>query len=298
MPRRKARQTRTNPIQPATVDLHLHSTASDGSYSPAKVIELAAARGLTTVALTDHDTVDGLAEAGAAADAHGMNFINGIECDAASTKGTLHILGYFVDPHCERLTSFLADARTRRRERNRAMLEQLKVHGIDLASDGHVISLDSLGRRHVAQRLVDLGVVSHPTAAFRDYIGEGGEAYVPMPSPGAREVIDVLHHAGGVAVLAHPVTLQAMNALELETTIARFVHYGLDGIEVVHPAQSQGQRQQFLQLAQRFDLVTTGGSDFHALAWKQPRGIGFGESVTEEVVSRLEARRRNRDKRQ
>ena len=295
MPHRKAGKSRSTPGQPATVDLHLHSTASDGSYPPAKVIELAAARGLTTVALTDHDTIDGLAEARAAADAHGMNFINGIECDAASTKGTLHILGYFIDPQCERLTAFLSDARARRRERNRVMLDKLTSLGIDLEIDEHHTSLDSLGRRQVAQRLVDLGVVNHPTAAFRDYIGEGGKAFVPMPSPGAREVIDVLHHAGGIAVLAHPVTLQIKNALELETTIARYVHYGLDGIEVDHPAQSQAQRQQFMQLALRFDLVTTGGSDFHALAWKQPRGIGFGESVTEQVVSQLEARRRNRE---
>jgi len=298
LPHRKNGQSRPTPGQPATVDLHLHSTASDGSYPPAKVIELASARGLTTVALTDHDTIDGLAGARAAVDAHGMNFINGIECDAASTKGTLHILGYFIDPQCERLTVFLSDARARRRERNRAMLDRLSSLGIELAIDEQHTSLDSLGRRHVAQRLVDTGVVNHPTAAFRDYIGEGGKAFVPMPSPSAREVIDVLHHAGGVAVLAHPVTLQIKNALELETTIARFAHYGLDGIEVVHPAQSQAQRQQFVQLAQRFDLVTTGGSDFHALAWKQPRGIGFGESVTEQVVSQLEARRRNREKRQ
>jgi len=259
-------------------------------------MELAAARGLQTVALTDHDTVNGLVEARAASEAHGMRFINGIECDAASSKGTLHILAYFIDPeHCG-LTEFLSDARARRRERNIALLEKLRDHGVDLGCDSvsDQAQLDSLGRRQIASDLVKKGVVNHPSAAFREYLGAGGKAFVPMPSPDVREVIDVLHAAGGVAVLAHPVTLQAANLLELETIIARFVHHGLDGIEVDHPAQAATQRKQFSQLARRFDLVTTGGSDFHALAWKQPRGLGFGVSVTEEVVAQLEARRPTR----
>jgi len=259
-------------------------------------MELAAARGLKTVALTDHDTVEGLAEARAAAEAHGMRFINGIECDAASVKGTLHVLGYFIDPDHSGLTEFLLDARTRRRERNIALLEKLKHHGIDLDGSQHLgeAAMDSLGRRQIASELVKLGVVNHPSAAFREYLGAGGKAFVPMPSPSVREVIDVLHAASGLAVLAHPITLQAANALELETTIAGFAYHGLNGIEVYHPAQSTTQRKQILQLARRFDLVVTGGSDFHALAWKQPHGLGFGVSVTEDLVARLEARRPTR----
>lgn len=296
LPRRKPRQLHRADAAPATVDLHLHSTASDGVYPPAKVMELAAARGLTTVALTDHDTVAGLDEARQAAGECGLRFVNGIECDAASRRGTLHILGYFIDPNCGPLTEFLDRARSRRTQRNQALLKRLATCSvtIDLSAIAPDGDMSALGRRQLATWLVTTGVVSHPTAAFRDYLGEGGQAYVPMQSPSAPDVIKTIHAAGGVAVLAHPVTLRCANSLEFETMLAGLVHHGLDGIEVYHPAQTEPQRSDLLKAAARFNLIVTGGSDFHSLKWKQPRGIGFGESVGVDVVDALEARRLQR----
>jgi len=281
-------------------DLHLHSTASDGVHAPARVVEMAQARSLSVVSLTDHDTVAGLAEASDAAARLGISFINGIEMDVAHRGGTMHILGYGFDPCEPGLVAFIDAARRRRIERNRAIVARLAESGIDIrddlpgADDG---GLRVPGRPDIAAALVRRGIVRDHRAAFRDFLGDGAAAWVPVTLPPAREAMEVIHAAGGVTVLAHPITLGCGSDLEFETVVARLVEDGLAGIEAHHPAQNDAFVKRVARIAGRFGLVATGGSDFHTIRRNEPRGAGFGiridARVADALVERLPTKRQN-----
>ena len=258
------------------VDLHTHSTASDGQLPPAEVVRLADELGLAAVALTDHDTLDGLAEAAEAArDLPRLRFVPGIEVSAVPPSGTLHILGLGVDPASPaiaRLAAFLREARQRRNPR---ILERLAELGLEVPMEDVLAVAGEpqpggkervVGRPHVAEAMVRRGLAASPTEAFEKYLARGRPAYVERERMSPRDTIRALRDGGILAVLAHPVQLACDNRAQLETILRSLIGLGLNGIEVYHSDHTPEQTRQYLDLARKYDLAVTGGSDFHGAA--------------------------------
>ncbi|MDY7010343.1 MAG: PHP domain-containing protein [Planctomycetota bacterium] len=280
------------------VDLHTHSTASDGDLRPADLVRQAEAEHLAALALTDHDTVAGLNEARRAAESLEVRFVPGIEISAIFAGGMLHIIGLGVDSnngHLQEITRLLRQARN---ERNPQMVAKLRELGMDvsmnelvaLASHGNRSDTDSVmvGRMHMAKLLRIKGCVGSEAEAFERYIGNGRPAYVDKERLSAREVIDAVHSAGGMAILAHPCELNCANNAVLERVVKSLVHDGIDGIEVYHSSHRDRQTSTYLNLARSLRLMVSGGSDFHGSA---KSGVKLGRPrVPLEVVEQILAK--------
>lgn len=292
------------------VDLHTHSTASDGTDDPADLPRLARQAGLDAFALTDHDTTAGLAAAAAAARKQGVRFVPGIElsvhADPFASKqtigedepadppaGSLHLLGYLVRTDCDALQALVKQLRDARATRNPQIIEKLRALGVNITEDDVLAAAQAgasdedehaIGRPHIAQVLLQKGYVKSIHEAFARYLGSGAAAYTPRALPFAGPAIDAVHAAGGVAVLAHPVSLR-LGPDHLEHTVARLADLGLDGIETQHPDHETGDTRRLKNLAERFDLITTGGSDYHG----SRKAIELGSVVApEETLEKLE----------
>ncbi|MDP6545311.1 MAG: PHP domain-containing protein [Phycisphaerae bacterium] len=258
------------------VDLHTHSNASDGRCSPADVIALADRAKLAAVALTDHDTTAGLPEARAAAEKFAdLHFVPGIELSAQFSSGTLHILGLGIDEEAPDLRALTRDLVGARNQRNPQMIARLGELGMDIelsdvlaVMSGSPTSVEGrvVGRMHIAEALRRKGYVHSTAEAFQRYLGNTGSAFIDKERLTPREVIDPIHQAGGIAILAHPVHLDYENSAQLELMVRRLVDAGIDGLEVVHSDHSPFQSRTYLQLARRLGLVVTGGSDYHGQA--------------------------------
>ncbi len=250
------------------IDLHLHSTASDGVNTPSEVVHLALERGLDVIALTDHDTLGGVAEAQRAADGTGLEVIAGIEVSSEGEWGNLHILGYYVDLENGPLQKMMQAMRDSRLGRARKMVRRLGGMGMPLEWEDvrALASGGSVGRPHVARALVNRGHVATIQEAFDRFLADDGPAYVPRLKLTPAEVIQAIIGAGGVASLAHPG--HYWTALEL---LPEFVGYGLCGLEVYYPDHSPDEIEALLTLCREHGLLATGGSDFH--------GPGFGEGA-------------------
>jgi len=258
------------------VDLHTHSDASDGRNTPAEVIALADAAGLAAVAITDHDTVAGLDEARKAAEAFDeLQFVGGIELSAKFRYGTLHILGLGIDPVDSELTALIDNLIESRNERNPKILARLQDMGIDIQMSEvlDVLSAPSgrsaapvVGRMHIGEAMRRKGYVHSTAEAFDRYFGPSGPAFVDKERLTPAQVVGAIHHAGGLAVLAHPVHLDYANSAQLERLVRGLVDSGIDGIEVAHSDHSEFQTRTYLQLARRLGLPATGGSDYHGAA--------------------------------
>jgi predicted metal-dependent phosphoesterase TrpH len=253
------------------IDLHTHSTASDGSLSPGELLHAAAEHGVGVLALTDHDTTAGLAEARREAQRLGIELVPGIELSVSEQEGRLqcHVLGLGFDPEHPELLACTARLRAARIARFGAIAERLRAIGIDaglLESDAEQ-SDGTIGRPHVAQRLVELGHCQTPQEAFDRYIGRGKPAFMPSPPFAAADAIAVVRAAGGVAVLAHPMRSVGIDCPGgAAAFIGRLAALGLDGIEVQHPSQTRPQRRRLGRIARELALLETGGSDFHGAA--------------------------------
>lgn len=277
------------------IDLHMHSSASDGAYAPAKLMNMAADRGLAAVALTDHDSVDGLAESARAAAERGLEFVPGIELAARHGRHEVHLLGLFIDPAQSTVLEALAGVRERRHVRNRAIIARLGSLGVRIDYDELARRMPhaSIGRPHIADELVRLGTVHDRQQAFARFLGAGAAAYVPRELSSSGEVIALIHAAGGVAVVAHPGRLEHGSSLELETLIRALADRGLDGLEVIHSDHSPAQHELLGAIARRAGLALSGGSDFHRLPVRETRGAGFGGvKAPYEWLAGLAARRR------
>lgn len=267
-------------------DLHIHSTASDGTDAPQHLPRLAQDAGLAGFALTDHDTTAGLPAADAAARRRRITFVPGIELSAdpdvlntGASRGTLHILGYFIrhdDPTLRAIQQNLRDARA---ARNPQMIERLNGLGVNirydevLAEAGATNKRDAIiGRPHIAQVMVNKGYVKTIHEAFTRYIGMQGAAYIRKDRLGAAEAIDAIHHAGGVACFAHPVQLGLADDDQLALIVKRLKDFGLDGIETSHPDHRPADVARFEALAKRYRLVAVGGSDYHGSRKTTPLG--------------------------
>ena len=282
---------RAKPDPEARADLHIHSNASDGSEKPADLVKRAAKLGLAAIALTDHDSLQGIEEACRTAEEVGIELIPGVELTAyvpaenRDGQVEVHVLGLFVDPHAERLTAELERLRRIRVERVKKISRKLRECGFDIeAKDILERAMDgAVGRQHVAQEMVDRGICDNLREAFNKYIGMDGPAYVPKEELTPRQAIDLIDEAGGVSVFAHPGVSE-----ESPRLIREMVDEGLDGVEVHYPTHSASQKKQYMDLAEELDLVVSGGSDFHGES-KPEIEIGQ-ETVSMVDVERLRER--------
>jgi predicted metal-dependent phosphoesterase TrpH len=237
-------------------DLHLHTTYSDGSYTPAEVVDLARRAGLSAVAVTDHDTLGGVAPARATAAGCGVEVIAGVEITAELHGHELHLLGYFVAPDDLPLNSALATVRRHRAERFGAMVERLRQCGVHLDGEAPAAA-EALGRRHLAELLVRAGRVRTVREAFTRYLGDNGRVAVPKKRLPAAEALALVRGAGGVAAWAHPPYDCTPDGL------AELRALGLGAVEVEYPDVRPSRARQLRQWATALGLAVTGGSDCH-----------------------------------
>ncbi len=247
-------------------DLHLHTHFSDGTWSPEEVVSQAQRLALAALALTDHDTVEGCARTARACRAAGIEFIPGTELTAEQQGDEIHILGYFIDTHNSHLLREIAKFQAVRQNRIREMVVRLNQLRVPLQADA-VFALANCrapGRPHVARALVQAGHCANLDEAFERFLKKNRPAWVPKFKMSAAEAIDLIHHAGGVAVLAHP----GLN--RTDEVIPEVVEAGLDGLECFHTKHSTATAEHYLELAGRFHLLVTGGSDCHGLSKGKP----------------------------
>lgn len=246
------------------IDLHAHSTASDGSLEPAELIALAKAEGLRAIALTDHDTVDGLDEAADAAAALGIGFVPGIELEVEWTTGVFHLLGLGLERWHGADRERLEEVRGYRRERNLRMVRRLQDGGIPITYDAltEISGHDTVGRPHFARWLLTHGWVSSMQEAFDTMIGDGGPYYEPKRGLSVGRTCAIVHDAGGKAILAHPQTLR-MGWDDLARSLKRWRGEGLDGVEAYHANLTCRDAHRLAALAGELGMIVTAGSDYH-----------------------------------
>jgi predicted metal-dependent phosphoesterase TrpH len=252
-------------------DLHTHSTSSDGLDSPASLVRLASERGISVLALTDHDSVSGVAEAIAAAERYPIAVISGVEFSARARRGQTHILGYGIDIQNVRLSATLDELREGRERRGEQTIHRLGELGIELspAFFEAAQTSGSPGRPHIARGLMRVGAATSIQDAFDRFLAVGRPAFVPRKTILAETAIDLIRAADGVAVLAHP-----LSVFQLDERLAELVAAGLGGLEVHYGAYSQDQRERLAQLATTYNLLTSGGSDYHGDADSNDRVLG------------------------
>jgi len=245
------------------IDLHLHSTASDGRLSPAELVHRAAEAGLSVMALTDHDTVAGITPALAAAKAYPrLKFIPGVEINTDVPEGEAHVLGYFIDYTHPELLATLSSMRESRQERAQKMLGKLKDMGMPLewTRVKEIASTEAIGRPHIAQAMLEKGYITSIKEAFTKYIGWGGPAYVERAKLSPGEAVQLILRASGLPVLGHALTVSGPEAMIIELKAC-----GLVGLEAYYDGYSAAEVSRLISLAQKYGLITTGGSDYHGL---------------------------------
>jgi 3',5'-nucleoside bisphosphate phosphatase len=268
------------------IDLHLHTTASDGLCDPAALVDLAFRAGINTMSVTDHDTVSALTETEAAAKASGITFVPGIEITAVHEGRDVHVLGYFIDREDSALVSFLERQRADRVRRMAAITDRLADMGKPVNRDEVLAPRphgQSVGRPVIAKALVKAGYVGDIRQAFETLIGEGKPAFVPRHGACPADVIDVINRAGGIASLAHP------GLLKRDDLIPGMVDAGLAAIEAFHSEHDVQTTEHYLGFAERHGILVSGGSDYHGE--KERRRSAFGTvGLTPERFEKLKAR--------
>lgn len=268
------------------IDLHAHTTASDGEHSPAALVAMAAEIGLTVLAITDHDTTAGVNEAIDAGKRLGMEVVPGIELSAepprtpSGARAQCHILGLLIDPDSSDLLDRLEEVVRNRNTRNQRIVDRMRLElgwDITLAEVEAAAGGDVIARPHFAKVMVRKGYVASVREAFDTYLGKGGKAYVERERLTAAEAIGLIHRAGGVAILAHPNNLK-MSPQEAEDYIRELQDIGLDGIEARYNLHTPEDTARYLALAGRLGLRTSGGSDFHGLSVKATVHLGHVEN--------------------
>jgi 3',5'-nucleoside bisphosphate phosphatase len=275
------------------VDLHLHSTASDGTDTPGRVVELAAAARLGVIALTDHDTMDGVPEARTRADQLGMELIPGVEL-SLEHEGGLHLLVLWLEPGSGPLQDRLEGLRQGRDLRNKGILEALAAHGIEVTEEelSGEAGMGSVGRPHIAAVMVRKGYVADINTAFDEWLGRHRPGYVSRERLTPDEAIRLATESGAITVLAHPHTLGFSRAEQMAEFLTRMKAAGLVGLEAHYSSYHRHERYGYGDLARRFGLVAGGGSDYHG-AYKPGLevGTGYGDLVVpDHVVEELRER--------
>jgi predicted metal-dependent phosphoesterase TrpH len=259
------------------VDLHLHTTASDGVLSPSEIVRYAQAKGLQAIAITDHDTIEGCEQGLSEGERIGFEVIPGIEISAEHSPGSMHILGFFLDIHHPLLNERLEYLQKARAERNPKMVAKLNQLGIEITYE-EVLKASGggqVGRPHFANVLLEKKIVKNFQEAFDRFLKKGAPAYVDKFRFTSKEALHFIREARGVAVLAHPNTLGVNRYSELEKFILQLVDEGLQGIEVYYPEHSSAEVAQYKTFADRYNLLSTGGTDYHGIE-KNGLDIGVG----------------------
>lgn len=282
------------------IDLHIHSTASDGTFSPAEIVNLANELGIGAISITDHDTVAGCKQVYKNGIPGSTRFISGIEISAASPSffpcpGSFHILGYGINIEDASLNQTLETLQKARTNRNPKIIELLNKMGfamsfaelLDFAKDSQI------GRPHIAGLMKQKGYVESIHEAFDKYLGNNKPAYVDKYRISCEQAVDTIKNSGGIPVLAHPGLLKPVSQIPFDQAVPKLKSIGIQGIEAYYPSHSKEQTQVFLQTAKRFDLLITGGTDFHgAVSPGINLGTGRGDffvpySLYKELEDRL-----------
>jgi 3',5'-nucleoside bisphosphate phosphatase len=260
------------------IDLHTHSTASDGSFSPKELIRYSATKHLQAVALSDHDCTDGLDEAMEEAERLGIEVIPAVELSADHTGGTMHLLGFFMDRHHAGFCDGLRRLQNARKERNPKIVHKLQGQGLEITYEEVVAASGGgqVGRPHFAKVLLRKGYVSSMQEAFERYLKRGAPGYVEKFRFSPKEAITAIHEAGGVVVLAHPFTLYREPSTLFEPLLSTLAEDGLDGMEVIYSTYSDEQSRYYRGLAEKYQLLPSGGSDFHG-THKPGIDLGVGQ---------------------
>jgi 3',5'-nucleoside bisphosphate phosphatase len=292
------------------IDLHCHSTASDGRLTPVELVEQASACGLKALALTDHDTVAGLTMFHQAGKKFGVETVSGVEISADYAKGTMHVVGLFVESASQAFRAFLKQLSDGRKVRNPKIIARLNELGMDITMEeveqeagtlqsgvgGGAID-KSVGRPHIAAVMIRKGYVQSKQEAFDRFLAKGRPAYVTRFVASPEESIDQIHGAGGIAVLAHPPYLKADNEADMDRIVGELKAKGLDGIEVFYATHTSDQTAMCARLAEKYDLVASGGSDFHGEVGRggTNSALGYGIngalSIPYAVLEKLKERR-------
>lgn len=277
------------------VDLHAHTTASDGSLSPRELVELAHRNGLKALGITDHDTIDGWDEAREAAAPLGIEIVPGVELSTSYEGGRFHLLGYFVDPESQ-IIETLRRIQKARANRNDVIFENLRDLGVPL-EEAEVYALAGpnglLGRPHFARAMVDRGYVASTQEAFDKYLADGKPAYATKDVLTPEEAIAGIHEAGGVAIWAHPPLNKKFTLEQLEDELQRWISWGLDGLETRYGRYVPEETAWANGMVEKYNLIEGGGSDFHG-ASKPDISLGTttAGSVPDDVLEKLKARSR------
>lgn len=245
------------------IDLHAHSTASDGTYTPFELVRHAKNKGLKAIALTDHDTTDGLAQAMEAGKDLDIEVIPGCEL-SVEYPGLMHIIGLWVTPDAPVLSSALRELRAKRNNRNNIMISKLQETGVDISFEEvkQLAGDAAMGRPHISRVLMNKGIISNIQEAFDKYIGPGGAAYVPKEKFSPEKAIAMLKSEQATVILAHPFSLK-LSPEGLRKELLNLKEMGLDGMEVFYPEHFAEQTRTYLKICQELDLLPSGGSDFH-----------------------------------
>ncbi len=267
----------------AGIDLHIHSTASDGTFSPAEILALAQDLNLAAIAITDHDTINGSKEALSIGVPPSLKFLTGVEISASpppsfSYSGSLHILGYSIKIDNPLLNKTLAALQEARKNRNPGIIDRLNSMGLAISMDEllNEVGGGQLGRPHIARFMVKKGYVESINEAFNKYLGKGKPAYLDKYRIDCSKAIEVILGAGGIPVIAHPFLLNPRNIEEIEELVITLKAMGLKGIEVYYSEHSQDHISKLEDIANRHELLMTGGSDFHG-SLKPEIKIGSGK---------------------
>lgn len=280
------------------IDLHTHSTASDGTLSPTELVRHARDEGLAAIALTDHDTIKGLDEAEEAGREYGVEVIRGCELSLESPVGAgwLHMVALWVPEDASELQAAFDWLIEGRATRNHEIIEKLRSQGINITYEAVAARADgTIGRPHFAQELLSLGVVSSIGEAFNVWIGDHGRAYVPKRKLTPEKALTLLKDIGATSILAHPFALELKNDA-LEDLVVKLKGLGLDGIEVVYSEHTEAQTKAYWDIAERNNLLISGGSDFHGSV-KPHINLGTGKGklrIPYELLEAMKERRRGR----
>ncbi len=275
------------------IDLHAHTTASDGRSTPRELVDRARAVGVTTLAVTDHDTMAAVPEAAALAAAAGLGFVPGIEITSVSRGKDAHVLGYFLSPEAPGLSELITDQRRRRVERAREIGQRLEQMGAPIDVDALLATAGersgkAIARPQIAQALITAGHVATIAEAFDRFLGENCAAYVPHTGASPAEVVRLIAAGGGIASLAHP------GHLKQDDVIPELVEAGMAALEVYHSSHDETATAHYLQIARRHSLAVTGGSDYHGEGVRRAEFFGVVNLPEDEFVGFLRRAGRER----